>query len=337
MKKIYLLSAIALSTSFLSAQLLESDNFNTLTNGDVGTSTTFGAPGQGGLYTNGGANSDYQIVDIDPAHGKSIQISSGNTAVATSNRQVVKPGLATAWTARTAGNDILQGKYEIYTGTAVGATRVGGFVQSSTAGIVGIHYNSATKTLNGNANLTPSAGGASGFFTISGLTPNTYPANTWISVEFTYDPVNGVITYTIDGVKSTLSINNYTITKNLVPSQHNLINQVIATPANTMVNTGALDNYSLTAVNAATLGVVTVGEIEKTANVSIYPNPTADYINVKSTSKVISVNVVDLSGKSVVSKKSADSQIDVRNLTKGTYIITVETDNGTETKKFIKK
>jgi hypothetical protein len=45
MKKFYFLSAVALSTTFFSAQILDSDNFNALNNGDVGTSTTFGSPG----------------------------------------------------------------------------------------------------------------------------------------------------------------------------------------------------------------------------------------------------------------------------------------------------
>lgn len=333
MKKFYLFSAIMFSTAVLTAQTLESDNFDALTNGDVGTSTTFGAPGQGGIYTNGGANSDYQIVDVDAAHGKSFQMSSGNTAVAGSNRQAVKPGLGTAWTARTPGNDILQGKYEIYTGTATGATRLGGFVQSSTAGIVGIHYNSATQTLNGHASLTPAAGGAAGFYTITGLTANTYPANTWISVAFTYDPVNGVITYTIDGVKSTLNIANFNITKNLIPSQHNLVNQVIATPANTVVNTGAIDNYSVSAENAATLG--TGVYVNANAKLSLYPNPTSDYLNFSA--KVKTVQIFDAAGRNVSSAKAVNNQVDVRNLAKGAYIVKFETENGTQTQKFIKK
>jgi hypothetical protein len=45
MKKFYFLSAVALSTTFFSAHILDSDNFNALNNGDVGTSTTFGSPG----------------------------------------------------------------------------------------------------------------------------------------------------------------------------------------------------------------------------------------------------------------------------------------------------
>ena len=327
MKKFYFVSALALSATFLSAQVLESDNFDALINGEVGTSTTFGAPGQGGIYTSGGANSDYLIVSIDAAHGKSFQMTTGNSALAGTSRQAVKPGLATAWESRTAGNDILQGKYDIFTGSAVGATRVG----ANVSGIVGIHYNSETKTLNGQASLTPAAGGAAGFYNITGITTNTYPANTWISVAYTYDSVNGVITYTIDGVKSTLNITGYTITKNLAPAQHNLIHQTSAT--NVMSNTASLDNYVVSAENASTLAI---GEpVKSNSKLSVYPNPTSDYLNFSG--KVVSAQIFDAAGRTVSSSKVSNGQVNVTNLAKGVYIVKFETENGTQTEKFIKK
>lgn len=333
MKKIYLLSAIALSTSFLSAQVIESDNYDSYTLGDVGANFAFGAPGQGGMYLNGGTAPDYQIVNVDAAHGKSIQLIGGATAAAASNRQAVKLGFGAAWAARTAGNDIVRATFDFYTGTSTGANLPGVSISGATAGLVGLKYNTTTKVFQGMANLTVS--GTPGFYNITGISTVTYPANTWVKVGFTYDKVNGVITYTIGGVTSTLAVNGATVTKNLDGTQFNLLHNF--NTGNTATTTSAFDNYVVDAVNTATLGVVTVGQIEKTANVTIYPNPTVDYINIKSTSRVISVKIIDLSGKTVASKKSADNQVDVRNLTKGTYIINVETENGTETKKFIKK
>lgn len=335
MKKIYFLSAIALSTTFLSAQLIESDNYDAYTLGDVGTDFAFGAPGQGGMYLNGGTAPDYQIVSVDASHGKSLQLTSGATALAASNRQVVKLGYGAAWGARTSGNDILRISFDFYTGSATGNVLPGVNVTNATAGIIGLKYNTATKVFQAMANLTATATGATGFYNITGISTVTYPANTWVKVSCTYDKVNGVATYTIGGVTSTLAVTGYTITKNLDGTQFNVVSQF--NTGNTASTTSSIDNYTVDAVNAATLGVVTAGQIEKTSDITIYPNPTADYINIKSASRVISLNVVDISGKSVASKKSADNKIDVRNLTKGTYIINVETDNGTQTKKFIKK
>lgn len=74
MKKILQLSAVALLFSPLGAQVLESDNFNSYTQGNVGTSANGNSPGQGGIYTTGGSNQDYQIVSLDSMHGNSLQI-----------------------------------------------------------------------------------------------------------------------------------------------------------------------------------------------------------------------------------------------------------------------
>lgn len=338
MKKLLLMSAFALSTAVVTAQVIEADNYDTYTLGDVGTNFAFGAPGQGGMFLNGGSAPDYQIVNIDAAHDKSFQVTTGAGAVAADNRQAVKLGFGAAWSARTAGNDVLKATFEVYTGSSTGNVYAGTNVTNATAGIVGLRYNSATKMFVGMANLTSNATQATGFYNITGISAATFPANTWVTVGFTYDKVNGVITYTIDGVKSTLAINGYTITKNLDGSQFNVISQVSTSPANTASLVSAIDNYSVEAVNAATLGVTVVGQIaDHSADVTIYPNPATDIINLKSTSKIISASIIDLSGKVVTSSKVSNNQVDVRNLSKGNYILKVETETGTVTKKFLKK
>ncbi len=335
MKKFYLLSAIAFSTTCLSAQVIESDNYNSYTLGDVGTNFAFGAAGQGGMYLNGGSAPDYQIVEIDEDHGKSFQLISGATAVVASNRQAVKLGFGAAWGARTAGNDIVKVTFDFYTGTSTGNVAPGFNITNAAGGIVGLKYNTSTKVFTGQANLTNTATSATGFFNITGISAVTYPANTWVKVGFTYDKVNGVITYTIDGTTVTLSIGGYTITKNLDGTQFNALSQV--NTGNVASTTCSFDNYTVEAVNSTTLGVTTVGQIEDGLDVSIYPNPTTDFINIKSTSKIKSVSIVDISGKIVASKKVVDNKIDVRNLSIGTYIVNIETEKGTQSKKFIKK
>ncbi|PZU85063.1 MAG: hypothetical protein DI529_10435 [Chryseobacterium sp.] len=337
MKKIYFLCAIALSTAFLSAQIIESDNYNSYTLGNVGTDFAFGAPGQGGMYLNGGSAPDYQIVSIDASHGNSFQITSGATAAAASNRQAVKLGFAAAWGARTTGNDILKITFDFYTGTSTGNLSPGINVTNASAGIVGLKYNTSTKLFTGQANLTNNTTNATGFFNITGISAVTYPANTWVTVGCTYDKVNGIITYTIGGVTTTLSINGYSITKNLDGTQFNVVSQY--NTGNAASTTIAIDNYKVEAVNSAVLGVATVGQIEgDISEVSIYPNPATDYINIKSTSKIKSVSIVDVSGKTVSSRKAVlNNQLDVRNLPVGIYIINIETESGIQSKKFIKK
>ena len=80
MKKI--LSSLFLVGSLMAfgqAQSILTENFDALTNGNIGTDATGTTAGQNSWYTQGGTNADYQIVNVDAAHGKSFQIMSGNS------------------------------------------------------------------------------------------------------------------------------------------------------------------------------------------------------------------------------------------------------------------
>lgn len=85
-------------------------------------------------------------------------------------------------------------------------------------------------------------------------------------------------------------------------------------------------------ITALTLGT---NETEK-ANFTISPNPTSDFLNIKSTEKIKSISVFDMSGRNV-SVKTVQNVVNVKNLEKGTYIVSIVTDGGVRTEKFIKK
>jgi len=106
-------------------------------------------------------------------------------------------------------------------------------------------------------------------------------------------------------------------------------NETAATAATTATAL-LLDTFSLTSV---------LGTKETTHNnifLSISPNPTSDILNIKTDSKINAVSVVDMTGRKIEVKMNG-SQVDVRSLSTGTYLITVETKEGTSTQKFIKK
>lgn len=98
---------------------------------------------------------------------------------------------------------------------------------------------------------------------------------------------------------------------------------------------GANSNY----IGIDTLSLVrpglAVSNVNKAA-VSIYPNPTTDYLNVSSTSKVSNVEVYDISGKKVKAEL-VDNKVDVQNLAKGSYVIKITDGSGATTQKFIKE
>jgi hypothetical protein len=81
----------------------------------------------------------------------------------------------------------------------------------------------------------------------------------------------------------------------------------------------------------------------KDLNINIYPNPTSDFIHLKSEiAKMNSVFVNDISGRVVLQKDlsaSANSEIkiNIASLPSGMYLLKIATDKGTATSKFIKQ
>ena len=100
-------------------------------------------------------------------------------------------------------------------------------------------------------------------------------------------------------------------------------------PAGDNSNYIGIDTFSLVRPALA------VSNVNK-AKVSIYPNPTTDYLNVSSASKISSVEVYDISGKRVKAEL-VDNKVDVQNLAKGSYVIKITDGSGSTSQKFIKE
>jgi hypothetical protein len=72
-------------------------------------------------------------------------------------------------------------------------------------------------------------------------------------------------------------------------------------------------------------------------NISIYPNPTSDVVNIKANQSVVKVNVYNLAGQQVFSRADA-SQINIQSLNKGVYLVEVILKDGQKIQtKLIKK
>ena len=81
------------------------------------------------------------------------------------------------------------------------------------------------------------------------------------------------------------------------------------------------------------LDQLAVNDLNKT-QINIFPNPSSDFINIKSDDEIKSVKIYDIKGSLVKSDKT--SKVDISEFPKGNYIISIETKSGIETKKFIK-
>jgi hypothetical protein len=96
---------------------------------------------------------------------------------------------------------------------------------------------------------------------------------------------------------------------------------------------GETEDYTLD------VGIMAVSQAGAKDMLTVYPNPVVDIANIVSGAKVRSVKVYDISGKQVSNMKvnDAKTQVDMSRLTTGTYVLNIETDNGTQSVKVIKK
>lgn len=91
-----------------------------------------------------------------------------------------------------------------------------------------------------------------------------------------------------------------------------------------------IDTFSVT---RPSMGVSDVSKNKLT----VYPNPTTDFLKINTSDKVSSVEIYDLTGKKA-STKTDGNTIDVRNLRSGAYMIKVSYGDGNSiSQKFIKK
>jgi len=96
------------------------------------------------------------------------------------------------------------------------------------------------------------------------------------------------------------------------------------------------DNFVLKITGLATLSI---NEFSLEKNISIYPNPTNDIININLSKDIIinSVELYDITGKQIIVETNNLKSIDLSKLKIGVYIIRIQTEFGIVSKKIIKK
>ena len=73
------------------------------------------------------------------------------------------------------------------------------------------------------------------------------------------------------------------------------------------------------------------------SQISIYPNPASEFLNIRTDDKIKSVRIYSVIGNLVKTENDHLSILNIASLPKGNYMVTIETDKGNETKKIIKK
>ncbi len=70
---------------------------------------------------------------------------------------------------------------------------------------------------------------------------------------------------------------------------------------------------------------------------TVYPNPATDFINIKTCSEVLAISVYSLTGQLVLQNTSHQKTVDLQNIPKGMYLILVKTEAGIVIKQIVKK
>lgn len=99
---------------------------------------------------------------------------------------------------------------------------------------------------------------------------------------------------------------------------------------------GQAEDYT---VNVLASSLATHEVTKKNASFRVYPNPVTQILNIDSQEKIQSVSVFDATGRNVLSSEvnQAKCNVDLSKLTSGTYIVTIKTENGSQSAKVIKK
>ncbi len=109
---------------------------------------------------------------------------------------------------------------------------------------------------------------------------------------------------------------------------------------NNGVTTG-LCGGTLTSGNATFTGAVQdntlgVNDFDINKGIVLYPNPTANWLNIKSSSVIKEVTIWSIQGQKVLGFENGNV-IDVSGLQSGMYITRIQTENGLQVSRFIKK
>ncbi|HEX8577546.1 MAG TPA: T9SS type A sorting domain-containing protein [Flavobacterium sp.] len=356
MKKILLSTGIIIGLVFTgNAQVLQAEDFNSLSIGNVGTDITGNTPGQANFLTyatNGSSPStttnasvtNFQVVlnGFEATSGLGIESQNGNQG----ERVMGKAGgITAAWAARTTGNNVIQAEYDFFTGPSSTSTTENGVrIQiltstNVTMTIAGFGYNLSTKTIRGVAYINNQGTFSTPFIDLGTAETRVLSDNTWYKLGVAYDTSNGNITWKVNSGNNNLITTSLDPEKRTGPFQPNRVNFVSFTRiTNTASASVIYDNFIVTATPTIDL----LGNVKfSDSQFSVYPNPSNNVINIANDANMLlnAVTITDLNGRTVQSIKLNNvntAQVNISDLSAGMYMMNIASDQGNVTKKIIK-
>jgi hypothetical protein len=350
----------------LEAQILQSEDFNSLPVGAIGTDATGLIPTNNyyTLSTNydldplaattatNASAANFQIVDFGGANGNVLQIEGTNGDKG--RRNMWQGGLADQWAFRDAAHDRIQVEFDLFTGAGGGESNntKGMYIyDSATDGaslkiLGGFVFNTKTRILQGIGYYTsPTAPIANyGFFLGPTSTNITLPANEWVRLAVSFNKSTGQIIWKgptflgqVVGAATGLDPDKVALISRSGNVAANGGNPAIINTAATTA--GFFDNLLVTANNIDLLGVNEV--VATNFSVYAYPNPTKDFLTVSSvaTDTITAITLTDVNGRIVRNEsfnQVSSVEMNIADLSNGMYLMKITTNNGSSIQKIVK-
>ena len=270
------------------------------------------------------------------------------------------------WTAPTTGGPAAS--YDVYFGTVPATLPLLGNIATLTVDITGIDYNTTYYWRIISKNVSGVATGCSTFsFTTTASAGYCLLATYGVYPTTTYTPAtcNGTTVNTITGVAFGSEFSNVNVisgqtykfassnaTDFVTLSADDGVTATVfgVTPITwTSTITGPVRFYTHTndqcgpsnvsRTRSVICGAILANESFSIDNLKVYPNPVSYILNLSDSKNITDVKIFNLLGQQVISKivNNNQTQIDMSELTQGSYFVKVTSDQGLKTIKVIKK
>jgi hypothetical protein len=342
-----LLSLMVITSFSVGAQVIETENFNSLNLGVIGTDMTGETPGQGDYSTLGGLSTDYTILNAGGTYGNALQLKGSSNA--TGARYLFKEGgLYDAWMYDAdVANEIVEVEFDINplaASTSLNSFRVYLYGTVDFENIIVLGGMGVAKTLNVGTTAAPNmmsnviqgflhwtSTPGTGTYSIglgeTAATSPTTPNDTWVRIGFSVDTSTGLVTWKGPGFDVYFEGNDTfpLITGGGFPYELDFV--AATATGNTVSATSLIDNVVVKATSEDTLLSTTNNILSRVNDFSVYPNPANDLITVSTYDHTInSVEIVDINGRTIKNLELGgvnNAQINISDLASGVYMLNI--------------
>src|SRR5690606_13909687 len=359
MKKILLTLSILFTSYVGTTQVLFSENFENFTLGNIFTVSPNLPPitGQGGWISPVVINQstvNKTLITQEPNRGKVLTLTTTDLPTVQTNMTISRPNISNTFNQRTPDNDVIKFEVDYYTGeqqndgTGYAVMQSLGLIfdeNPTSAAFSSSHlflaiYDSEDLNFRFRYNNT------------SGLSPydiwvGKLPYKTWITYIVYLDYKNRKIYYEIpyinavgSGDHSLYNINSSNLIDDYKPLRIKMYFDGAEEGSNIPL-TNKYDNIKITALKEVPHHILSAKSV-LAQNFNLYPNPATNMVHITNTENMLvnQIEVYDTTGKLINTQNynnETEIQLNVEHLASGTYMLHLQTNEGTAVKKLVKK